>query len=285
MSKRDAEDASLQEQKQVESLARKVLPLFALGFCGVDDTVEVEDVLQVNKDNNCGSFVEWGVLFRPEKEGQPRFASLGWVKKLVKLSKERDITLRLAAHLCSSRCEEVLRGDSSFVQELHSLGFKRVQVNATKANNVHIDDLETCVQLLKKAIQSVPGIEWIIQKNEETKPIWEGLVKSSDEIKNISILFDDSVGRGVKITSFSEPFSGIPCGYAGGIGPDNIEDILEQMSKSKGPHQSIREPWIDMESSLRTIKDEDDIFSLQRATKCVEIVQKLATNGILKLPE
>lgn len=37
---------------------------------------------------------------------------------------------RLSAHLCGQRCQQVLEGDISFVQELQDLGFSRVQLNA-----------------------------------------------------------------------------------------------------------------------------------------------------------
>lgn len=256
--------------------------LFAVGFCGIDDTVQIDEIIQLSKEENCEKYVEWGVLFRPEKAGEPRFASAEYVKSLTEKAKSQGINLRLAAHLCSTRCEEVLNGKKEFIQELAQQGFKRVQVNATKANNVNIEDLKACVEPLKSVIKESPNIEWIIQKNEETKPIWEELLSQSNELSNMSILFDDSVGRGIEISSFPEPFADIPAGYAGGIGPNNIEKVLERLCQVK--NLPARGPWIDMESSLRDTASNKDVFSLTRAKECIIHVKKLAKAGVLTLP-
>ena len=106
------------------------LNLRVMGFCGVDDTVapELLQLLSVHY-----TFIEWGVLFRPDTEGTARYASMDWVRKLSKVNQDTGGLMRLAGHLCGSRCEQVLDGDSSFVQELKELGFGRVQVNATAA--------------------------------------------------------------------------------------------------------------------------------------------------------
>ena len=49
--------------------------------------------------------------------------------------------MRLAGHLCASRCQEVLDGNFPFVKSLAALGFGRVQINATAANNVTVNYL------------------------------------------------------------------------------------------------------------------------------------------------
>ena len=45
--------------------------------------------------------------------------------------------MRLAAHLCSSRCQEVIEGKIDFLTELKGMGFGRVQINATAGNFKH----------------------------------------------------------------------------------------------------------------------------------------------------
>ena len=77
------------------------------------------------------SWIEWGILFRPDLEGTPRYASAKWVQSLVEVNKASGQIMRLAAHLCQSRCQEVLEGNSAFISELKSMGFGRVQINAT----------------------------------------------------------------------------------------------------------------------------------------------------------
>ena len=47
--------------------------------------------------------------------------------------------MRLAAHLCGARCQEVIEGDFAFAKQLTDMGFGRAQVNATAQNAVVVD--------------------------------------------------------------------------------------------------------------------------------------------------
>lgn len=53
--------------------------LEAVGFCGADDSVNPR-LLRLISDNY--PLVEWGVLFRPDREGRPRYATEGWASRL-----------------------------------------------------------------------------------------------------------------------------------------------------------------------------------------------------------
>ena len=121
--------------------------LRVMGFCGADDSVNQEILETISARY---PWIEWGVLFRPDKEGEPRYYLLGavdsvkylkdielgryaswaWVERLAEVNAKAGSKMRLAAHLCGSRCDEVLRGDPKFVTQLQSLGFRRVQVVA-----------------------------------------------------------------------------------------------------------------------------------------------------------
>lgn len=240
-----------------------------MGFCGVDDSVNAE-MLQLLSIHY--TWIEWGVLFRPDKEGTPRYATFEWVENLCKINKETGGLMRLAGHLCGSRCQDILEGDFTFVQLLHSMGFGRIQINATAANNVLVDNgKHSCyIDNIMKCMKSVPNIEWIIQCNDETKPIWESLVVSP--FPNMSILYDASCGLGKLISTFPEPHNSIRCGYAGGIGPDTIDFVLSSLQDKVGG-VSV---WIDMESSLRSeVMDKNnvikDVFSIEKAFTCILI--------------
>ena len=208
-------------------------------------------------------FVEWGVLFRPDKEGEPRYASWAWVEKLAAVNRRTGGTMKLAAHLCGSRCQDVLQGNSSFVKKLRGLGFKRVQVNATAANGVDVSSLASAFVPLYDCILACTDVEWIIQRNEGTKALWAPMLRS--EAANVSFLFDDSVGRGVVATSFASPEKGAKCGYAGGICPGNIVDVLGSVFDAANGHSV----WIDMESSLRASIDGKDAFSIDKSFSCI----------------
>ena len=95
-------------------------------------------------------------------------------------------------------------------------------------------------------------------------------IKDHGVFVNVSFLFDASMGLGTKM-SFGDAdarpphpsaVSGYPCGYAGGIGANNVSKVLEGISalveseKSSSTSQGSEEDtliWIDMESSLRCI--------------------------------
>ena len=273
------------------------LGLRLMGFCGVDDSISAEHLQMISIHY---PWVEWGILFRPDKEGTARYATSAWVDKLSKINKDTGGLMRLAGHLCGSRCQDViegfithshillaftysyflLTGDYTFIRSLHEKGFGRVQINATKANNVKVEDGKSdyYVQNIINCMNNVPEIEWIIQCNDETKHIWEKLVLNAP--KNMSILYDASCGLGKLVTEFPTPHPTIPCGYAGGIGPTTIEAVLTNVqAASKG-----KSVWIDMESSLRLLvtevpkKDQqvdvatlNDVFSIEKAVACILI--------------
>lgn len=177
------------------------------------------------------------------------------------------------------------------------LGIKRVQINATIANDVivHEDQIpnyrENLLQCAKKFLQ----IEFILQYNDETKKIWEPLLADLS-LQNVVVLFDASCGTGIRITELPKPsiFPKISsCGYAGGIGPNCIDEILALVSLITSDGKAadgFRGVWIDMESSLRAVvvegkpreehgggqleegrkSREKDVFSVEKCMVCID---------------
>ena len=90
------------------------ITLSVLGFCGADDSVEPLMLAAISAQH---PWVEWGVLFRNDKVGEPRYASLSWVERLGEINSGR--TMRLAGHLCAGHVDELLQGDASFVRRMH----------------------------------------------------------------------------------------------------------------------------------------------------------------------
>ena len=262
--------------------------LRAMGFCGVDDSVSQELLIMMSEKY---PFVEWGILFRPDLEGMPRYASWKWTKDLCELKLQRarksDVgftnSLRLAAHLCGSRCQDILDGDVTFVRELRGLGFLRVQINATKANNVLVDlkRLTALSQNLRASILAEPTIEWILQYNDETKCLLDGFL--SDPVPNMSILYDSSCGLGIQMKDFPVPDrADVLHGYAGGINPNNVKDILSRIENASGG----KPVWVDMESSLRMKVLEEsgnlkDCFSVEKCMACIKICEEFLKKDIL----
>lgn len=252
--------------------------------------------------------VEFGVLFRPDKEGQPRYASTAWVESLAaavatcnnshnnnndsssQQHNNRIGMMKLAAHFCGTRGNEVLDGNGDFVQQVIDWGFSRIQINATAVNGVDTSRLAEQVPNVVTLAKRFSQVEFIIQKNEETKPLWQGLLgckdstgESSTMPKNISMLVDESKGTGQVATKSwptPPPLSSSPCyeiGYAGGIGPNNIHKVLKDVVKA-GSGRAI---WIDMESSLRSVKDGKDVFDLD---KCYTVIDAVCQQGLTTHP-
>ena len=264
-----------------------VLQLRCIGFCGVDDSV---DPLLLSIISTHYQWVEWGILFRQDKEGQPRYPSTTWVQKLVE-AKVNTQQIRIAAHLCGGRCQELLRGEYGFIERLHNDGFQRIQINATRANDVIVDvaHLTDIITNLKNAILAFPTIEWIIQCNDETAPIKKSLEQIHSILPNMSFLFDASCGTGVNMSAHPLPpiHATIPCGYAGGLGPETLTSAMSLLSShlSAADHPSPPPIWVDMESSLREHlltapgaaggAETRDVFSIRRCFQCIRIAADL----------
>lgn len=251
----------------------KAINMRCMGFCGVDDSVSAK-LLQIVSLHY--PWVEWGVLFRPDLTGTARYPTEQWIEELCQLQQSSGGKMQLAGHLCGERCQEILNGNFNFVREMAKKGFKRFQVNATAANNVHVDSAihQQYIQNVKLCIAEVQEVEWIIQCNTETSFLWNALVEQP--MPNMSMLYDASCGKGVLVTSFPSPsiYPTIRCGYAGGIGPSTIRQVMTAVNDVAA--DSASPVWIDMESSLRTIVknsngSNSDVFSVEKCFQCIEI--------------
>jgi phosphoribosylanthranilate isomerase len=248
--------------------------LRALGFCGADDSVHPNFLALI-----CDTYplVEFGVLFRPDKQGQPRYASTAWVERLSAVAGRMDGKMKLAAHLCGSRVNQVLDGTADdFLEQLYAWSFRRVQINATAVNGVDTSRLAQAVPIVAALMVKHPQLEFIVQKNEETRPLWEGLFKAGLP-PNVSMLVDESKGTGVTASSWPSPPDEYELGYAGGIGPSNIKEILADVAEAA----QGRAIWIDMESSLRSTKNGKDVFDLD---KCYDVIEGACELGFLGRP-
>ena len=140
-------------------------------------------------------WVEWGVLFRDDLAGTPRYASTKALADLKVVNDAAGRPMRLAAHLCGPYCEAVLQGPDAAVPTLRRLatqyGFKRVQVNATEANSVTLlaaavatgnkaGEVDAVVERVRAVIRALPELEFIIQCNDETAPMWERIGELGD---------------------------------------------------------------------------------------------------------
>lgn len=261
-----------------------------IGFCGIDDSI-TNNIELLELISSRYSNVEWGILFHQQKTGTPRYASKEFLRRIIEYNSSNRKKFNLAGHLCGDYCQQILTKNFEFIDYLHKNGFQRIQINATRANDVFVDlsKVQEYVNNILEGIKLFPSLEFIIQCNDETRCIWEILLPilncENNKLYNVSFLFDASCGLGKEIESIISPLDFVQCGYAGGIGPYNISKIIELIIQSNSQRKPI---WIDMESSLRVkilnngSDKAIDSFSIEAAfsciTQCKEYLSDLCTD-------
>jgi hypothetical protein len=169
---------------------------------------------------------------------------------------------RVALHFCGiavPRALAELEDESSLVSLVDSRG-GRVQLN--------FDDTRLPVALdqVWRLLDRYPKTTFIAQENEANRGRSQSI--SSLDHRNYSVFFDSSGGRGVTCADWPTPLP-LPCGYAGGIGPGNLEFELQRIRAAAGQ----RPIWIDMETKVRRIEATTgaDVFDLDAAAACLVI--------------
>jgi hypothetical protein len=199
---------------------------------GADDNTDVEDLKRLTKDF---PFVEWAILIaNQDREGTERYPTLDWRMKFSLL--QSPYTTRepyTAAHLCGGKVEEYL--DYKYEVPLYD----RIQLNVREVPKPMAHKI-----LGRAAYESGRGRDIIVPIKASTQDVW----KDFHFYPNITYLYDSSGGRGQTPKVLRRPISGVRCGYAGGLGPDNIKDMLKMFSHIV--EQGL--VWIDMESNVRT---------------------------------
>lgn len=233
-------------------------------FCtltGVDENTDINKLWALAKKY---PFVEFGVLISKTRAGSAdkRYPSLDFIKELGN-KMNRYSSPNFALHICGTDTVLDFMDETSDVYKL-SRPFNRIQLNFI-SKKYPIDSIRRLfVREKNKFI--------ITQYNNANKELWRKL----SDFNNHHVLFDASGGRGKEISDFIPPLDieseGLPfqsinplCGYAGGIGPDNVSDVLEKIS-SIAPYPKY---WIDMEQKLR---DSADIFDLNI---CEDVLEKV----------
>lgn len=224
--------------------------LTGVTITGADDWVDPDDLLQLSYEF---PFVEWGSLMSSKRAGTPRYPHESTMYSFLR-AVERS-SARCAVHLCGANARAFLEGREG--DELVWLGaFHRVQVNGWAPGFA-----EHRMGLLASA-KRIPHTKVILQVRHESHLL--AAVIDAQAIGNgASVLFDLSGGTGQRIELFPAA-AGCSIGYAGGIGPDNVVEVLEAITRS--PMGRVHDFWIDMESGVRT----NDVFDLGKAWEVLE---------------
>ncbi|MCW2195117.1 hypothetical protein AB7M45_007888 [Bradyrhizobium elkanii] len=206
-----------------------------ISFTGADEWTSVEEMHKLS-----GKYpIYWGLLFSPKRQGtDPRYPTGDALSRLMWSN------LRLSAHLCGDYSRRIMAGESIVDTIPVDLGyFTTIQVNHTEP-------------VPAKIIQFRNGwgnMRAIAQTRADTFP--------TDT--SVDWLFDRSGGASIAPTAWpAHPGGDQLVGYAGGISPDNVREVMSVLEQMKGRY------WIDMESGVRT----DDRFDLEKCRAVCEAV-------------
>lgn len=236
------------------------MSLELVSLTGADDRVTLESLAALSTQY---PFVEWAILYFPEKEGTSRNPSGVW--------REKFLAMKLpytAAHLCGTQVfRELLDPEMapSLIADLSR--YRRIQLNINARRPEFTD--EEVLAIYRTLHQA--GMRLILQHHAASDQVIEQFLREVadndvEALKRVDVLFDASKGTGQRPDSWPAPHRfNLFCGYAGGLGPDVLDAELPKIKAAVMQSQSRRDLpyWIDMESGIRT----DNAFDLDKAAQ------------------
>lgn len=218
---------------------------------GADESINPEELVAISDKY---PFVEWAILVSTSKEGVPRFPSKKWIDEFIKVK-----GLQRAIHICGGWIRKLIvdRNPEVFIDRPEFIeSFPRIQLNFSHLSS-NVTFLETLTPYKNQFI-------FQINKQREEKLNLTAFAKYKGI--NATALFDASGGKG-KLPNKWPEYPGFYSGYAGGLGPDSIEEELKRIAEAVGENTI----WIDMESRVRSL--DDSKFELDKVVKCLEVVK------------
>jgi phosphoribosylanthranilate isomerase len=208
--------------------------LAGVTITGADDSTSIPRLVELSQEF---PFVEWGILVSQRSEGTPRFPSRDWIDELMAVSHG----LKLSMHVCGAWVRQMFVGQLRW-QDLPSCFsvVDRIQINT------HAQQHTSTSAFIDKLAER-KNVQFIFQ--------WDGvndhLIYAAKACGlNVAALFDTSGGAGILPEKWVAPAEGFPCGYAGGLGPDNVEQQIQKIEAV------CNKPfWIDMERRVRSADD------------------------------
>lgn len=228
-------------------------------FTGADDSIDPIELVRLSAEF---PFVEWGILFSYKRQGSPRYPTYDWLRRL---SDVVEPGTKLSAHLCGRWARDlVLMADTAwFHEDLHcQYLFERIQLNIN--SRVHGSD---------------DGFKYVSDMYDEKQFILQcGGVNEEfpNDMARLGLavpLFDASGGAGRLPGEWPHAWPGVYCGYAGGLGPENIREQLVAIADAAGAERF----WIDMERRVRS--EDDHRFDLAKVRSVLEQIKDEVTSA------
>lgn len=229
---------------------------------GADDSV---DPRQLRKLSDEFPFVEWGILIG-SNFGGTRFPSGGWIRNLIEERVGSNNTMHLSLHICGRWLREIAAGRSNLPECLGSdlYAFDRCQLNWHGERQAW-SAIRT--NILAAFYQLEPWEPTIINQLDGVN---DELLSEASRRFRVAGLFDASHGSGQKPGEWPKSRVDMQCGWAGGLGPDNVAAEIPRIAEQAyGPF------WIDMETKLFT----GNQFDLAKCRSVLEAVDEFVAQG------
>lgn len=202
---------------------------------GIDERTDLHAIKKITSTGH----VEFAVLMSSSQENNHRYPSLEFIELAADLLQDK-----LAVHVCGRAARTyTLGGDARYVEALKRVG--RIQVNG-RLSDEELRDYLSLYEYQRIITQHT-------EINRSLMLVWGD--------NRHELLVDNSGGRGILPGAWVRPNTSKPVGFAGGLGPDNLQRELAKMPFFQ---------WVDMESSLR---DAENWFSIELAVKCIDIIK------------
>jgi hypothetical protein len=199
-----------------------------LTLTGADERTDLQRLSRFN--------AEIGLLYTANPDGRNRYPRWDWILEASR------VLPTCALHVCGRTARNELR-----LGHLDVACFDRIQLNGWPSA---LDVERIC--------EMYPDQTIITQHSPYSSYLLLGV-----QARNHAVLVDDSGGNGITPNHWTRPSTPKNVGFAGGLGPDNLqEELLNRLGPCIVPGA-----WIDMESRIRT----DDWFDIELANRCVEI--------------
>jgi phosphoribosylanthranilate isomerase len=213
------------------------LPKF-ITFTGVD--VETCPVKMLKLHGDYSGLVEFGLLFSPKLNGNHnRYPDLEVIEEIVS---PFDDTINFSAHLCGDYAKTIINGGKLSINLEH---FGRIQIN-TK--------LKINEKTLKTFKESINNTVLIPSRDSEYFP--------ENIAEEINWLYDSSCGHGIRPKFWPKVCGNNIVGFAGGINPINVMDIINEIDCNT-------DYWLSIETGIRT---DNDWFDLDKVRAVLEAV-------------
>lgn len=208
---------------------------------GADDNTPIRELVALSIEF---PFVEWGILVSAKQQGSMRFPSLEWMTQFVAAVEfQSECVIDISMHVCGYWVRRMLMGmlewdELPIVKKIAD----RIQINTHAEEHItHNSSLDWMAGHNNR--------QFIFQLDGVNDHMFDA---ASHRHMNVSGLFDCSHGAGLLPKSWPFVADNRLYGYAGGLGPDNVEEQIKVISgQRRGPGLPESPYWIDMEGNVR----------------------------------